>query len=72
MNDKKNNGQLDLQENFEYRGIIFSVESHGKAGTAHSHHIVNGLINGVNRTFSSTTRKQAKDMFKKAVRKNLQ
>lgn len=67
---KLENGQFDLQENFEYRGISFSVKSFGKGSTSHSFHIVNGEINGIMRSFSSTTRKQAKDMFKKAVRKS--
>lgn len=67
---KLENGQFDLQESFEYRGIQFTVKSYGKCSTAHSPHIVEGVINGVNRTFSSTTRKQAKDMFKKAVRRS--
>lgn len=67
---KLENGQFDLEENFEYRGVEFNVRSWGKGSGAHSHHIVNGSINGVQRTFRSTTRKQAKDMFKKAVRKS--
>lgn len=68
--EKLENGQFDLQENFEYRGVKFTAKSYGKGSTAHSYHIVNGEINGINRTFRSTTRKQAKDMFKKAVRKS--
>ena len=67
---KLENGQFDLQENFEYRGVNFTAKSWGKGSTAHSHHVVEGVINGVTRTFSSSTRKQAKDMFKKAVRKS--
>lgn len=67
---KLENGQFDLQENFEYRGINFTCKSYGKGSTSNSLHIVEGIINCVNRTFSSTTRKQAKDMFKKAVRKS--
>ena len=66
---KNEDGSFDLQEVFEYRGVKFTAKSYGKGSTAHSHHIVNGEINGVNRTFTSSTRKQAKDMFKKAVRK---
>ena len=65
------NGQLDLQQEFEYRGTKFTCSSWGKGSTAHSYHTVNGEINGIIRTFSSTTRKQAKDMFKKAVRKSM-
>lgn len=67
---KLENGQFDLQENFEYRGVQFTARSWGKGSTAHSMHIAEGEINGVKRSFSSTTRKQAKDMFKKAVRKS--
>lgn len=67
---KLENGQFDLQENFEYRGISFTCKSWGKGSTANSYHVVEGEIDGVNRIFRSTTRKQAKDMFKKAVRKN--
>ena len=68
--EKLENGQFDLQENFEYRCVKFTAKSYGKGSTAHSYHIVNGEIKGIDRTFSSTTRKQAKDMFKKAVRKS--
>ena len=68
--EKLDNGQFDLQENFEYRGVKFTSKSYGKGSTAHSYHIVNGEINGIDRAFRSTTRKQAKDMFKKAVRKS--
>jgi hypothetical protein len=67
---KNQNGTLDLQENFTYRGVEFTATSYGKGGSAHSFHSVTGVINDVTRTFSSTTRKQAKDMFKKAVRKS--
>lgn len=67
---KLENGQFDLQEEFEYRGVKFTCKSWGKGSTSHSYHLVEGIINGVKRTFSSTTRKQAKDMFKKSVRKN--
>ena len=70
MTPKLENGQFDLQEQFTYMGVDFTCVSYGKGSTAHSQHIVNGLINGQMRTFSSTTRKQAKDMFKKAVRKS--
>lgn len=67
---KLENGQFDLQENFEYMGVTFTCQSFGKGSTAHSYHIVQGQFNGVNRVFTSTTRKQAKDMFKKMVRKH--
>ena len=67
---KKEDNSFDLQEEFNYMGVSFTCKSYGKGSTAHSHHIVEGIINGVNRSFSSTTRKQAKDMFKKAVRKS--
>ncbi|MGJ1499633.1 hypothetical protein ACR79R_20135 [Sphingobacterium spiritivorum] len=67
---KLENGQFDLQENFEYRGVKFTIKSFGKGSTAHSMHIVQGDIQGEQRIFRSTTRKQAKDMFKKAVRKS--
>lgn len=68
--NKLENGQFDLQESFTYRGIDFTCKSWGKGGSANSTHIVSGVVNGIERTFTSTTRKQAKDMFKKAVRKN--
>ena len=64
------NGQFDLQESFTYQGVDFICVSYGKGSAAHSFHRVTGMINSVQRTFSSTTRKQAKDMFKKAVRKS--
>jgi len=67
---KLENGQFNLQENFEYKGVSFIAKSYGKGSTAHSYHFVSGVINGVLRSFSSSTRKQAKDMFKKAVRKS--
>lgn len=67
---KLENGQFDLQENFIYNGIEFTCKSWGKAGTANSTHIAEGMFNGEMRTFRSSTRKQAKDMFKKMVRKN--
>lgn len=67
---KLENGQFDLQENFEYMGVSFTCKSWGKGSTAHSFHVAEGEIDGQPRSFSSTTRKQAKDMFKKAVRKN--
>lgn len=70
METKLENGQFNLQEDFEYRGVKFTVKSWGKGSTAFSHHIVTGVISGMQRTFNSTTRKQAKDMFKKAVRKS--
>ena len=70
MTTKLENGQFDLQEVFEYRGVTFTAKSWGKGSTAHSFHLVEGLLNGEMRTFRSSTRKQAKDMFKKAVRKN--
>lgn len=66
---KLENGQFDLQETFTYKGIEFTCKSYGKVSTANSSHIVTGVINGVQKTYTSTTRKQAKDMFKKAVRK---
>jgi hypothetical protein len=69
--NKLSNGQLDLQEKFEYRGIEFTCKSWGKGGCSQSYHIVEGYINDVFRSFRSTTRKQAKDMFKKAIRKHL-
>lgn len=68
--EKKEDGSFDLQETFSYMGVDFTCKSYGKGSTAHSHHVVQGVINGVERSFSSTTRKQAKDMFKKAVRKS--
>jgi hypothetical protein len=72
INNSKNlDGSFDLQEHFEYRGVAYTCKSWGKSSTAHSTHIVQGNINGVERTFSSSTRKQAKDMFKKAVRKSI-
>lgn len=52
-------------------GVPFVVLSYGKGSTAHSKHIVTGIISGRTRSFTSTTRKQVKDMFKKAVRKSL-
>ena len=67
---KNTDGSFQLQETFEYMGVSFTCKSWGKGSTAHSVHIVNGEINGVSRSFTSSTRKQAKDMFKKAVRKN--
>ena len=67
---KLHNGQFDLQETFNYMGVLFTCKSWGKGSTAHSYHVAEGEVNGVLRTFSSTTRKQAKDMFKKAVRKS--
>lgn len=67
---KLENGQFNLQENFTYRGVDFTCKSFGKAGTAHSLHIAEGIFNGELRTFKSSTRKGAKDMFKKIVRKN--
>jgi hypothetical protein len=67
---KLENGQFDLQEEFEYQGVKFTCKSWGKGSTAHSFHIVYGMIDGVQREFKSATRKQAKDMFKKAVRKS--
>ena len=69
--EKLENGQFNLQEYFEYNGVKFTAKSWGKGSTSSSLHIVNGIINGVERTFTSTTRKQAKDMFKKAVRKSM-
>lgn len=69
--EKLENGQFDLQEEFEYMGVEFTCKSWGKGSSAHSMHIVEGVIDGVNRTFTSTTRKQAKDMFKKAVKKSI-
>lgn len=70
MKTKLENGQFDLQEDFEYKGVKFTCKSWGKGSTSNSYHLVEGEINGAKRTFSSTTRKQAKDMFKKAVRKS--
>jgi hypothetical protein len=67
--EKNSDGTFKLQKDFVYQGHKFSVISVGKGSTAHSKHIASGLINGVMRNFSSTTRKQAKDMFKKAIRK---
>lgn len=67
---KNQDGSFDLQEVFNYMGVDFTCKSYGKGSTAHSHHIACGVINGADRSFSSTTRKQAKDMFKKAVRKS--
>lgn len=69
MTAKLENGQFDLQEDFEYCGVKFTCKSWGKGGTAHSKHVVEGIIDGTHRVFHSSTRKQAKDMFKKAVRK---
>jgi hypothetical protein len=69
-NIKLQDGSFDLQELFTYNGVNFTCKSYGKGSTASSYHVVNGVINGVERSFSSTTRKQAKDMFKKAVRKS--
>jgi hypothetical protein len=68
---KLENGQFDLQEDFTYCGVNFTCKSWGKGSTAHSQHIVEGMFNGELRTFRSSTRKQAKDMFKKMVRKHL-
>ena len=68
---KNQDGSFQLQETFEYMGVKFTCKSWGKGSGAHSTHIVNGEINGVNRSFTSSTRKQAKDMFKKAVRKSI-
>ena len=68
---KNTDGSFQLQETFEYMGVKFTCKSWGKGSGAHSTHIVNGEINGVNRSFTSSTRKQAKDMFKKAVRKSI-
>lgn len=70
MFTKLENGQFDLQENFEYQGVHFTCVSYGKGSTGNSEHIAQGVIDGVHRVFTSTTRKQAKDMFKKAVRKS--
>lgn len=70
MITKLKNGQFDLQEEFEYRGVKFTCKSWGKGSTAHSYHVTEGEINGVKRTFSSSTRKQAKDMLKKAIRRS--
>ena len=66
---KLENGQFDLQEDFTYMGVSFKCRSWGKGGSANSKHECEGVINGVNRRFTTTTRKQCKDMFKKAIRK---
>lgn len=68
--EKLEDGSFDLQVDFSYRGINFTCKSYGKGSTAFSLHVVSGIFNGVERSFSSSTRKQAKDMFKKMVRKN--
>ena len=67
---KLENGQFDLQEDFTYNGVDYTCKSWGKGGTANSQHIAEGMFNGELRTFKSSTRKGAKDMFKKMVRKN--
>lgn len=54
---------------YEYRGIKFSVISCGKGSNDHGIHVVNGEINGVKHSFVSSSKKQAKDIFKKEVRK---
>ena len=68
---KLENGQFDINENFNYCGVEFTCKSWGKSGTAFSQHIVEGMFNGEMRTFNSSTRKGAKDMFKKMVRKQI-
>jgi hypothetical protein len=50
-------------------GVDFTCKSWGKGSTAHSYHVAQGMFKGELRSFVSTTRKQAKDMFKKMVRK---
>lgn len=55
---------------YEYRGIKFTVTSSGKGSNDHGIHVANGEINGVKQSFVSTSRKQAKDIFKKEVRKS--
>lgn len=68
---KLENGQFDLQEDFIYCGVKYTCKSWGKSGTSSSTHIAIGMFNGELRTFKSSTRKQAKDMFKKMIRKHL-
>lgn len=52
-----------------YRGITFEVFSQTEGEVRTHWHTVNFTLNGNERTYTSTTKKQCVDMFKKLVRK---
>ena len=59
-----------MQTTFFYHGTEFTIQS-ATQGESRTHFlVVNGVIMGEPRRFSSPSKKQAVDMFKKAVRKS--
>lgn len=70
-NKKEDHGALESREEREYMGVKYSIRVWGKGENDQPLYVASGQINGLTRTYRSFTRKSARDLFKRAVRKSL-